>query len=76
MSQTIVFHAGTKKSGDKFLTSGGRVLGVTSLGSGIEKAIEQVYKAVDQIKFERCFCRRDIGSKAFKWIRRRSEVAR
>ena len=76
MSQTIVFHAGTKKSEDKFLTSGGRVLGVTSLGSGIEKAIEQVYKAVDQIKFERCFCRRDIGSKAFKWIRRRSEVAR
>ena len=76
MSRTIVFHAGTKKSGDKFFTSGGRVLGVTSLASGIEKAIEQVYKAVDQIKFERSFCRRDIGSKAFKWIRRRSEVAR
>src|SRR3989338_4781121 len=76
MSRTIVFHAGTKKSGGKFLTAGGRVLGVTSLATGIEKAIEQVYKAVDQIKFERSFCRRDIGSKAFKWIRRRSEVAR
>jgi phosphoribosylamine--glycine ligase len=73
---TIVFHAGTKKSGDKFVTSGGRVLGVTNLGSGLEKAIEQVYKAVDKIKFERCFCRRDIGSKAFKWISHRTQVTR
>lgn len=72
----VVFHAGTKKEGDKIVTSGGRVLGVTSLGGGIEKAMEQVYKAVDKIKFERCFFRRDIGSKAFKWVSHRSQVIR
>jgi len=73
---TFVFHAGTKKDVNKFVTSGGRVLGVTSLGGGIEGAIEKVYKAVDKIKFERCFFRRDIGSKAFKWVSNRSQSAR
>jgi phosphoribosylamine---glycine ligase len=72
----FVFHAGTKKEGDKIVTSGGRVLGVTSLGNTIEGAIDRVYKAVDKIHFERCFFRRDIGSKAFKWIRHRSQVVR
>lgn len=73
---TVVFHAGTKKEGNKIVTSGGRVLGVTSLGNGIEKAIERTYKAVDKINFERCFFRRDIGSKAYKWISHRSKVSR
>ncbi len=76
LEDTVVFHAGTKKEGNKIVTSGGRVLGVTSLGNSIEKAIEQAYKAVDKINFERCFFRRDIGSKAFKWISHRSQVAR
>ncbi|MBN1869116.1 MAG: phosphoribosylamine--glycine ligase [Candidatus Omnitrophica bacterium] len=73
---TFVFHAGTKKEAGRIVTSGGRVLGVTSLGHGIEKAIEQAYKAVDKISFDRCFFRRDIGSKAFKWVSRRSQVTR
>ncbi len=73
---TFIFHAGTKKEDSRILTSGGRVLGVTSLGMGIEKAIEQAYQAVDKINFDRCFFRRDIGSKAFKWIRHRSQVVR
>ncbi|MCK4882959.1 MAG: phosphoribosylamine--glycine ligase, partial [Candidatus Omnitrophica bacterium] len=68
--------AGTKKEDGKIVTSGGRVLGVTSLGNGIEKAIEQVYNAVDKINFERCFFRRDIGAKAFKWVSHRSQVTR
>jgi len=76
MTDTFVFHAGTKKEGKKIVTSGGRVLGVTSLGNGIDGAIERVYKAVDKIDFERCFFRRDIGSKAFKWISHRSQVTR
>jgi phosphoribosylamine--glycine ligase len=73
---TVVFHAGTKKEDNKIVTAGGRVLGVTSLGHGIEKAIEQAYQAVDKITFDRCFFRRDIGSKAFKWIRHRSQMVR
>lgn len=73
---TVIFHAGTRREGDKIVTAGGRVLGVTSLGGGIEGAIGRVYKAVEMIRFERCFFRRDIGSKAFKWISHRSQVVR
>ena len=66
--KTIVFHAGTKREGSKVLTAGGRVLGVTSLGANIEKAIENVYKDVEKISFERCFFRRDIGAKALRYL--------
>jgi phosphoribosylamine--glycine ligase len=60
----IVFHAGTKKQGEKIVTSGGRVLGVTALGTGIAEAIQNAYKAVEKISFEGCHYRRDIGIKA------------
>ncbi|MCK5581002.1 MAG: phosphoribosylamine--glycine ligase [Candidatus Omnitrophica bacterium] len=63
---TVVFHAGTKFEGDDVVTSGGRVLGVTSLGEGLETAIERAYTAVEKIKFDRCFFRRDIGAKALR----------
>jgi len=63
---TFVFHAGTKKQGSDIVTSGGRVLGVTSLGHGIEKAIQNVYNGVAKISFDGCFFRRDIGAKALK----------
>lgn len=76
MENIVVFHAGTKKVQDKITTFGGRVLGVTSLCGGIEGAIEKAYKAVDKINFERCFFRRDIGSKAFKWVSNRSQPTR
>jgi len=61
-----VFHAGTRKDGDKVVTAGGRVLGVVGLGHGIEEAIRRTYDAVELIKFDRCFFRRDIGAKALK----------
>jgi len=76
MEDTYVFHAGTKAENKKIVTSGGRVLGVTGLGGGIENAIENTYKAVDKIDFDRCFFRRDIGSKAFKWVSHRSQPTR
>jgi len=62
----VVFHAGTKKAGDKILTSGGRVLGVTGLGATINDAINKTYEAVSKINFEGMHFRRDIGSKALK----------
>lgn len=62
----VVFHAGTKKENEKIVTSGGRVLGVTSLGRDIESAITSAYNMVDKIHFDRCFFRRDIGAKAIK----------
>jgi phosphoribosylamine--glycine ligase len=66
--KTIVFHAGTKREGKKILTAGGRVLGVTSLGANIDKAIECVYEDVEKIRFDRCFFRRDIGAKALRYL--------
>ena len=66
LPDTIVFHAGTKRADNKILTAGGRVLGVTALGDGLEAAIERAYAAVEKITFERCFFRRDIGAKALR----------
>lgn len=63
---TVVFHAGTQLKNGNIVTAGGRVLGVTSLGATMEDAIARVYKAVDKIKFERAFFRRDIAAKALK----------
>ncbi|MDD5131021.1 MAG: phosphoribosylamine--glycine ligase [Candidatus Omnitrophota bacterium] len=66
LKDIVVFHAGTKKSGDKILTSGGRVLGVTGLGDTIEDAIHKTYKAVSKINFEGMHYRKDIGAKAIR----------
>jgi phosphoribosylamine--glycine ligase len=59
-----VFHAGTKWDEGKLVTSGGRVLGVTALGGDVGQAIERAYQAVERIKWDGCYCRRDIGKKA------------
>ncbi len=66
---TIVFHAGTKNDGGTIVTAGGRVLGVTSLGNNLEKAISKAYEAVDKIHFEHMFFRRDIGQKALGLVK-------
>ena len=62
--QTVVFHAGTKLDNKKVLTNGGRVLGVTALGSDINEAIKNAYNEVDKIKWYGIHYRKDIGSKA------------
>ncbi|MDD5680398.1 MAG: phosphoribosylglycinamide synthetase C domain-containing protein, partial [Candidatus Omnitrophica bacterium] len=67
LKDAIVFHAGTKRIADKYVTSGGRVLGVTGLGDDMESAISNTYKAVSGIKFENMHFRRDIGRKALKY---------
>lgn len=59
----IVFHAGTKLENGKVLTSGGRVLGVTSLGNSLKDAIDKAYSAVKLISFTDLHFRRDIGKK-------------
>ena len=56
-----IFHAGTKRDGDRILADGGRVLGVTALGTDIAIAREHAYAAVDRIDWAEGFCRRDIG---------------
>ena len=62
----LVFHAGTKRTNDEIITSGGRVLGVTSFGDDIKSAIENSYSAVKQINFENAYYRTDIGYRALE----------
>lgn len=59
-----VFHAGTALKSGKTVTSGGRVLGVTAIGSGIEEAIALAYDAVEKIHWKGVHYRQDIGKKA------------
>ena len=57
----IVYHAGTKLDGDKILTNGGRVLGVTAKADTLDEALTKAYKAVKKIDFENAHYRTDIG---------------
>ncbi|MCX5708499.1 MAG: phosphoribosylamine--glycine ligase [Candidatus Omnitrophica bacterium] len=66
INDTMVFHAGTRLVAGKFLTAGGRVLGVTGLGRTIKDAVNKAYLAVDKIHFEGMHFRKDIGAKAIK----------
>ncbi len=59
-----VFHAGTAARGDKIVTSGGRVLGVTAMGADIAAAKAKAYEAVGKISFEGATYRSDISDKA------------
>ena len=62
--RVMVFHAGTRREGNRILTAGGRVLGVTARGDTYEEAIRIVYEAVSCIQFEGMQYRADIGKKA------------
>jgi phosphoribosylamine--glycine ligase len=62
----VVFQAGTKQTGLGLVTSGGRVLGVTSSGATLPDAIENTYKAVEKIRFDGAHYRRDIAAKGLR----------
>ena len=66
LPETVVFHAGTMIEGNRVLTSGGRVLGITALGNTIKESIGNAYKAAEKISFEGMHFRKDIGQKALK----------
>ncbi len=57
----MVFHAGTRKEGDRLFTGGGRVLNVTAMGETVDEAREKAYAGVEVIKFKGKTFRRDIG---------------
>lgn len=57
----IVYHAGTKFENGKFLTNGGRVLGVTAVADNLDNALAKAYEAVSKIKFDDMHFRKDIG---------------
>ena len=66
MKDVQVFHAGTGKVEKLFVTTGGRVLGVTALGDDIAGAKKTAYDAVEAIRFEDAYFRRDIADRAIK----------
>ena len=64
MEDVVVYHAGTRLSGERIVTAGGRVLCVSALGDDIEAARDRAYEGVDAIGFEGAYTRRDIGWRA------------
>lgn len=58
-----VYHAGTRLEGGKFVTAGGRVLGVTALGDTLAQAVHSAYEAAGKIHFDGAHMRMDIGSR-------------
>ncbi len=65
-AESEIFVAGAKLDGEKLLSAGGRVLGVTAIAENLETAIKNAYELTDKVGFENGFCRRDIGQKALK----------
>lgn len=63
---TVVFHAGTKNAAGSIVTAGGRVLGVTAVDDNIRAARDRAYSAVENIKFDGAFYRKDIAWRALK----------
>jgi phosphoribosylamine--glycine ligase len=61
LSDVKVLHAGTKRVGEKMVTSGGRVLGVTAAGDSLDAALQKAYEAASKIHFDGMHYRRDIG---------------
>ncbi|MCM1298361.1 MAG: phosphoribosylamine--glycine ligase [Firmicutes bacterium] len=65
-SDVYVYHAGTKSDNGKFLTAGGRVLGVTAADETLKGALDKAYAAVDTISFEKAHYRTDVGKRALE----------
>jgi phosphoribosylamine--glycine ligase len=61
VDKSLVFHAGTGTADNKVITSGGRVIAVTTLAGDLKQAIAQSLESASQIKFENSYFRNDIG---------------
>ncbi len=61
VTDSIVFHAGTKSENGQVLSNGGRVLAVTSYGNDFQEAIKKSYQNIDKLNFDKMYFRKDIG---------------
>ena len=61
VKDSIVFHSGAKLENEKIITSGGRVLAVTSYGTNCNEAIKKSYQSIEQLQFDKMYYRKDIG---------------
>jgi len=64
----LVFHAGTRREGERIVTSGGRVLGVTATDTRLKSAVDRVYRNIRRIHFEGMHYRNDIAERGWKLI--------
>ena len=62
----FIYVAGAKRDGDRLLSAGGRVLGVTAVADTLDVAVEKAYGHVEKVRFENGFYRKDIGARALK----------
>lgn len=63
---SFVFHAGTRRAGEKILTNGGRVLAISSYGETMQEALDESYRNIKEIAFEGKTYRGDIGKDLIK----------
>ncbi|MDR2676739.1 MAG: phosphoribosylamine--glycine ligase [Endomicrobium sp.] len=70
---TTVFHAGTQFYNGRFITSGGRVLGITSVSEDIKSAVDKVYSSAKLVSFKNMHYRKDIGRNLLKFLKKESE---
>ena len=69
----IVFHAGTKIENNNLIASGGRVLNVIGMNKNLKSAIDTAYSLIEKINFDNKYFRKDIGSKAFKYLKKEDQ---
>ncbi len=62
LPDVFIFHAGTERQGDRWVTRGGRVLGVTALGASLAESRHKAYQAIGRISFPGMHFRSDIGA--------------
>ncbi len=61
VNDSIVFHAGAKNQNDSIVTSGGRVMAITSFGDTYQQALKKSYQTIQDVKFDKMYYRKDIG---------------
>ena len=65
-ANVAIIHAGSKISGDKLVTNGGRVLGITATAPTLKEALADAYAATSTVDFEGKYMRHDIGQRALR----------
>ncbi len=61
VEESLLFYAGAKRKGDVVMTSGGRVIAITSFGKDIKEALNKSFSSAQKINFENKYYRKDIG---------------
>ncbi|MDR6299824.1 phosphoribosylamine--glycine ligase [Mesonia maritima] len=61
IEDSMVFHAGTKEENGKVVTSGGRVIAITSFGKDFNEALKKSYQNIEKLHFDKMYYRKDLG---------------